>query len=148
MPTAILFALRAGLNDYQDKLEPGRLYSDDGGCAIGVMLRTIFPGAFCQPGPIFWLRRKLRPSVKDDFSALAREEIRLHHIEIIFDRSVADIEKANPNLTEREAASWVGRWIVLAIDRELGQRRRITPCSPETLDRRLPEARLVGSAAS
>lgn len=147
LPTAILFALRAGLCDYQDKLEPGRLYTDDGGCAVGVMLRTIFPGAFCQPGVVFWLRRHLRPSVKDDFTALAREEVRLHHIEIIFDRSVAEIEAANPDLDSAAAASWVGRWMVAAIEEELATRRRIAPPLPKTLDRRPPEARLAGALA-
>lgn len=128
LPTAILFALRSGLEEYATSLTPGRLYTRSGGCAVGVMLRRIFPGAFCQSAPTFWLRSKLRRSIRDDFSALAREEVRLSHIEIIFDNSVRDL--TNRFTFEKGAASEVvGRWIVSEINSELARRFASTPAS-------------------
>jgi hypothetical protein len=44
LPDLPLDAMRRGLDRHDGRLRPGKLFSDEGACAVGAMLRELFPG--------------------------------------------------------------------------------------------------------
>ena len=128
LPSPFLFALRKAIEDNQDDLAPGALYRQQGGCVVGVMLQTIFPSSFDQPSIVWLLRRLKRRSIYDDFTGLAREEIRLGHLEMIFDNATQDACRAG--LNQKEAAKQVGLQFLSEINHELIRRSLVKSRAP------------------
>ena len=123
LPDAVLDAMRRGLDRHDGRLHPGKLFSDDGGCAVGVMLRELFPGYQVERGLIGRLRPRAE-SILDEHPRLARSLPRLAHIEIWFDTTIEVCRERDPHRTVAEWAQAVGRWCAGCLHAELERRRR------------------------
>lgn len=120
LPEPILEALVYGL-DSAEELVPGRLYATgNGGCAVGVILRTIFPREDGRAGSAWsrWRRRTLRQTHPN----LAREYPHLAALEMVFDRTIEIAERLYPGYSQRELALACGRWMAAEAATELGFR--------------------------
>jgi hypothetical protein len=123
LPDVMLDAMRRGLDRHDGRLQPGRLFSDEGGCAVGVMLRELFPGHRFDRRMIKRLRRR-DESVVDECPQLARSLPRLVHIELCFDVTVRTCREHDPSHSVAEWAQAVGRWFAGCLHAELDRRSR------------------------
>lgn len=125
LPFPLLQALSYALDEHADELSPGSLYnSKGGGCAIGVMLREMFPAAFPTSRFSWWRRRISNRSVYDDFEQFAREFPRLFHIELVFDRTICLTRERHPELDQDLVSRATGQWLAAECEAELDRRRR------------------------
>ena len=140
LPDAVLDAMRRGLDRHDGRLRPGRLFSKGGGCAVGVMLRELFPSYRADRGLIGRLRPRAK-SIVEEHPQLARSLPRLTHIELCFDVTTRICQEHDPS---RGAAAWaqaVGRWFAGCLYTELERRRRLgTTCGVPPIGRLLLEA--------
>lgn len=122
LPGSMLTAMVDGIEREQDRLVAGRLYSEGGGgCAVGAMLRVLFPGR--RPGRLsFWLQDRRIFGI-DAYPEMARAYPRLRHLELAFDTSVKQTHAERPGLTGAEAARAVGLWFSAEAQAELVRRR-------------------------
>jgi hypothetical protein len=123
LPDGVLAAMRRGLDRHDGRLYPGKLFSDEGGCAVGVMLRELFPGYRANRGLIGRLRRP-KDSIVDEHPQLARSLPRLVHIEIWFDATIEACRERDASRTVAEWAQAVGRWLAGCLYVELDRRTR------------------------
>ena len=128
LPDAALDAMRRGLDRHDGRLRPGRLFSADGGCAVGVMLRELFPGYEVERGLIGRLRPRAE-SIVDEHPQLAQSLPRLAHIEIWFDATIQICRNRDPSRTVADWAQAVGRWLAGCLYVELERRSRL-PAEP------------------
>jgi hypothetical protein len=124
LPDAGLDAMRRGLDRNDGRLQPGRLFSDKGDCAVGVMLRELVPGYRVDRGPLARLRSRKR-SVTDVHPGLARSLPRLVHIELCFDITIRACRERDPSHTVAEWAQAVGRWFAGCLHVELERRSHL-----------------------
>ena len=116
LPDAVLDAMRRGLDRHDGRLLPGRLFSDEGSCAVGVMLLELFPG----------YRSKGRAeSILDEQPRLAQSLPRLAHLEIWFDATIQICRNGDPSRSVADWAQVVGRWLAGCLYVELDHRRRV-----------------------
>jgi hypothetical protein len=123
LPDKLLAALSRGLERSSDELVAGRLFRapSGGGCPVGVMLRELDPEAY-RGGPlVFWLRHGWRRRAAWYGDALGRNP-RLRHLEWSFDEAVKRTRELQPERSRRDAASAVGEWIRVEVERERGWR--------------------------
>jgi hypothetical protein len=121
LPDPVLDAMRRGLDRHDGRLRPGKLYTEEGGCAVGVMLRELFPSYRARRG----LLGRLRPrnqSIVDEHPQLARALPRLVHVEIWFDTTIQTCRERDPSRTVAEWAQAVGRWLAGCLYVELEHR--------------------------
>jgi hypothetical protein len=123
LPDAVLDAMCRGLDRHDGRLRPGKLFSGEGGCAVGVMLRELFPSYRANRGLIGRLRRRSE-SIVDEQPQLARSLPRLAHIEIWFDVTIRICQDGDPRHTVAEWAQAVGRWLAGCLYVELEHRSR------------------------
>jgi hypothetical protein len=117
LPDAVLDAMRRGLDRHDGRLRPGRLFSAQGDCAVGVMLRELFPGYRAD-------RRRRNRSVTDAHPQLARALPRLVHVELCFDVTIRTCREHDPTHTVADWAQAVGRWFAGCAYVELERRGR------------------------
>jgi len=101
LPDTVLDAMRRGLDRHDGRLGPGKLFSAEGGCAVGVMLRELSPGHRTARGLI----ARLRPpneSIVDEHPQLAQTFPRLVHVEIWFDATIQVCRERDPSRTVAE----------------------------------------------
>jgi hypothetical protein len=122
LPDDMLVALACGLRRHADELLPGRLYSAQGGCPVGVMLRQLDPEAYSGGRLRFALRHGWRRRAGWYGGELARNP-RLRHLEWSFDEAVERTRELDPALSRRQAAAVVGAWIRADAEAELDWRR-------------------------
>ncbi len=133
LPDEVLDAMRRGLDRHDGRLYPGKLFSAEGGCAVGVMLRELFPGYRVRRGLIGRLRRP-NESIVDEHPQLARSLPRLMHIELWFDTTIEICRERDAGRTVAEWAQAVGRWLAGCLYVELDRRSRFVaeqPAAPE-----------------
>jgi hypothetical protein len=123
LPEAALDAMRRGLDRHDGRLRPGKLFSDEGVCAVGAMMRELFPGHRVDRGLIGRLRPRQK-SVVQVYPQLARSLPRLAHVEICFDNTVRICREHDPSRSVAEWAQAVGRWFAGCLHVELEHRRR------------------------
>lgn len=121
LPDAVLDAMRRGLDRHDGRLQPGKLFSKEGGCAVGVMLRELFPSHRADRGLLDRLRPP-RESIVDEHPRLARSLPRLPHIEIWFDATIRICREHDPSRSVAEWAQAVGRWCAGCLYVELEHR--------------------------
>jgi hypothetical protein len=124
LPDATLDAMRRGLDRHDGRLRPGSLFSAQGDCAVGVMLREMYPGYRVDRGPIARLWRRRR-SLVDEHPQLARALPRLVHIELCFDIAIRACREHDPSRTVADWAQAVGRWLAGCLYVELERRGRL-----------------------
>jgi hypothetical protein len=129
LPDVVLDAMRRGLDRHDGRLRPGRLFSGQGGCAVGVMLDELFPGYGARRGPIARLRPR-KKSVVDEHPQLALALPRLVHIELWFDIAIRTCRERDPSHTVADWAQAVGRWLAGCLHVELDRRSRLAADSP------------------
>jgi hypothetical protein len=145
LPDAVLDAMRRGLDRHDGRLRPGKLFSAEGGCAVGVMLTELFPGYRVDRGLIGRLRRPAE-SIVDEHPQLARSLPRLVHIEMWFDATIRTCREQDPARTIAEWAQAVGRWLAGCLYVELERRGRRSHTPPAVALR--PTARLMSHSPS
>lgn len=123
---AILDALVSALVKHADNLAPGRLYGRGGaGCAVGVMLRELFP-ATCGPGrwnP--WQRARRNRTVRQQIGdRLGADTVRLEHIEHCFDAACDAIARRRLRMSAAASARRVGLWMACGLADERARRDR------------------------
>jgi hypothetical protein len=118
LPEAVLDAMRRGLDRHDGRLRPGSLFSAQGDCAVGVMLRELFPGYRAD-------RRRRSRSVTDAHPQLARALPRLVHLELCFDVTVRTCHEHDPSRSVADWAQAVGRWFAGCLHVELERRGRM-----------------------
>jgi hypothetical protein len=123
LPDAALDAMRRGLDRHDGRLRPGKLFSAEGGCAVGVMLRELFPSHRVDRGLLGWLRPP-KDSIVDEHPQLARSLPRLVHIEIWFDATIQICRERDPSHSVAAWAQAVGRWFAGCLHAELDHRGR------------------------
>lgn len=122
----VLEALGAALARHADDLVPGRLYTRDGGCAVGVMLRDMFP-ATCGAAAPAWSRARRRYTVRQETGDLfGADTIRLEHVECCFDKTCRAVRRHNRRMRRGEAARLVGLWMACVLADERWARTRTT----------------------
>ena len=137
-----LAALVRGVDRSCDRLAAGRLFRGSrGGCAVGVMLRELEPDVYAVSGPRFWLLHSWRRRVRW-YAGLAKQNPRFQHLEWTFDRAAKALwSGGRAGLSQREAASAIGRWFRDEAVAELEWRR--LAASPT-----LPAEPVAGRAAA
>jgi hypothetical protein len=123
LPDAALDAMRRGLDRHDGRLLPGKLFSAEGGCAVGVMLRELFPCYQVERGLIGRLRPR-KDSIVDEHPQLAQSLPRLAHMEIWFDATIQICRNRDPSRTVADWAQAVGRWLAGCLYVELERRGR------------------------
>ena len=121
LPNEVLDAMRRGLDRHDGRLRPGKLFSAEGGCAVGVMLRELYPRYRAERGLIGRLRPP-KQSIVDEHPQLAQSLPRLVHVEIWFDFTVQACRERDPSRTVAEWAQAVGRWCAGCLYVELERR--------------------------
>jgi hypothetical protein len=121
LPDEVLEAMRRGLDRHDGRLRPGKLFSAEGGCAVGVMLRELFPGYQADRGLIGRLRPP-KESIVDEHPQLAQSFPRLVHIEIWFDATIQVCRERDPSRSVADWAQAVGRWCAGCLYVELERR--------------------------
>jgi hypothetical protein len=112
LPPAHLAALIHGLTRDGDRLVAGRLFGSPsgGGCAVGVMLRSLDDERFTGSGLRFLLAHRWRRTVRSYHGELGASP-RLRHLEWVFDAAVDRVRELHPD-ARREATRVVGRWLL------------------------------------
>jgi hypothetical protein len=119
LPDEMLRALARGLELHADDLAPGRLFrGGGGGCAVGVMLRALYPEAYARGGLRFVLRHGWRRRAASYGGELARNP-RIRHLEMSFDKAVNQMRALQRGTSKREAARAVGAWLLADTRAEL-----------------------------
>jgi hypothetical protein len=127
LPIGLLQPLLRGVRRHADSLVPGSLYTGDGGCAVGMMLRELAPQR----------RRRRNRTIWDEWPELVQAHPRLAHIEVVFDRTCKALY-ARGELSEEQTARNVGLWMAAEIQAEINLRH---------LEDHLPEGRAAARAA-
>jgi hypothetical protein len=123
LPDPILEALVDGL-DRADQLVPGQLYADgSGGCAVGVIMRAIFPAEASRR--VRWWNRRRHVSLYRSHPQLAREFPHLVTLESVFDRTIELAQQLYPELSQAELGAVCGRWMAAEAATELGFRHLV-----------------------
>jgi hypothetical protein len=124
LPDEALDALVRGVDRSGDRLAAGRLFRGSrGGCAVGVMLRELEPEVYAVSGPRFWLLHSWRRRVRW-YAGMAKRNPRFQHLEWTFDRAAKALwNGGRSGLSQREAASAIGRWFRHEAVAELEWRR-------------------------
>jgi hypothetical protein len=123
LPDEALAALVRGVERSGDRLAAGRLFRGSrGGCAVGVMLRELEPDVYAVSGPRFWLLHSWRRRVRW-YAGLAKQNPRFQHLEWTFDRAAKALWSGGSGLSQRKAASAIGRWFREEAAAELEWRR-------------------------
>lgn len=128
LPVKLLDPLVQGLRRHSDSLMPGHLVTHDGGgCAVGLMLREIAQspewqreGGHAPPVPVrraFWRDA----SIYDTWPEIAASYPRLHHIEIVFDVTCAELGSLGV-IAERDIPRTVGLWMAAETQAEINMR--------------------------
>jgi hypothetical protein len=119
LPDTLLRAMVGGLRAHADDLAPGVLFrgTSSGGCAVGITLRELAPGAFEFGRIRFWLWQRWRRGIERD---VARRYPRLKHLQWYFDEAVGQLERAGD---DPQPARAVGLWLASSAEGELGARR-------------------------
>jgi hypothetical protein len=115
LPVGLLAPLLRGVRRHADLLVPGSLYSDEGACAVGLMLDEL-------RGP----RRRGRfrwssPTIHEEEPEMARDYPRLAHIEFIFDRTCKELQH-RLGLAPDEAGHTTGLWMAAEVQAEINLR--------------------------
>jgi hypothetical protein len=121
----LLIYLVRGLEAHRHELVAGRLYRspNGGGCAVGVLLRELYPAAYKRGALRFWLKHGWRREISWD-SELGRQGARLRRLEWTFDRAVKQTRQLRHQLSRRQAAATVGIWFADMARAELSRRRQ------------------------
>jgi hypothetical protein len=131
LPDAAIDAMRRGLDRSDVRLRPGRLFSDHGDCAVGVMLRELFPAYRRDRGLIGRLSPRYQ-SVLRAHPQLARALPRLGHIELWFDNTIRVCRELDPSHSVADWSQAVGRWLAGCLYVELERRSRAGAALPWT----------------
>jgi hypothetical protein len=115
LPVGLLAALLRGVRRHADMLVPGSLYSDEGACAVGLMLDELRGRR---------RRRRFRwtsPTIHEEEPEIARDYPRLAHIEFIFDRTCKELQ-ARLGLGPYAAGHTTGLWMAAEVQAEINLR--------------------------
>jgi hypothetical protein len=123
LPDELLTALHRSLDRHDLRLNPGRLYHGPAACAMGMMLRDMFPAAHTERGLHRWWKSVTQVSVYDSHRNLAKMFPRLAHIEYVFDSTIARVNGQGVASTTQWATT-VGHWIADCVAAELERRQR------------------------
>ena len=115
LPEPVLKPLARGLAD-AERLDAGSLFTDGGGCAVGVFVRTLFPDYRPRSGILFRRRQRSLAQVN---TRLVRELPHLLALEQVFDRTVRLAESRGVS----DPAAATGAWIGAEISAELELRQ-------------------------
>jgi len=112
LPVGLLAPLLRGVRRHADSLVPGSLYSDQGRCAVGMMLDELRPRRrFGRP----------KPTIRQEAPAIARAHPQLPFIEDLFDSTCRRLGH-RLRLAPSEVAATVGLWIAAEVQAEINLR--------------------------
>lgn len=115
LPVGLLAPLLRGVRRHADRLMPGSLYSEDGGCPVGMMLDELRGGR-----PRWRFRRRL-PTIRQEDPALARDYPCIADIEDFFDSTCKRLG-SRLGVQPGEAAPTVGLWMAAEVHAEINLR--------------------------
>ena len=115
LPVELLAPLLRGVRRHADRLVPGSLYSDDGGCAVGMMLDEL-------RGPRARRRfRRPKPTIRQEAPDIARAHPPMAHIEYIFDSTCKRLGH-RLGVQPADVAATVGLWMAAEVQAEINLR--------------------------
>lgn len=127
LPVTLLEPLLTGLRQHSDSLMPGHLVTyDGGGCAVGLMLREIAQTPEWQAEGLAPPAKRRRfawrdASIYDSWPEIAASHPRLHHLEIVFDVTCAQLRE-RAAMAEEDIPRTVGLWMAAETQSEINMR--------------------------
>jgi hypothetical protein len=115
LPVELLAPLLRGVRRHADLLAPGSLYSEHGGCPVGMMLDELRGG---RPRRRF---RRRKPTIRQEEPDIARAHPRVAHIEYIFDSTCKRLGW-RLRLEPCAVAPTVGLWMAAEVHAEINLR--------------------------
>jgi hypothetical protein len=115
LPVGLLAPLLRGVRRHADMLVPGSLYSDEGACAVGLMLDELRGGR--RRGRFRWSS----PTIHEEEPEIARAYPRLGHVEFIFDRTCKEVQQ-RLGLGPDQAGHTTGLWMAAEVQAEINLR--------------------------
>ena len=115
LPVDLLAPLLRGVRRHADLLVPGSLYSDDGGCPVGMMLDEL------RGRRPRWRFRRRNATIRQQEPDIARAHPRIAHIEYIFDSTCKKLGR-RLGAQACEVAPTVGLWMAAEVQAEINLR--------------------------
>ena len=115
LPVGLLAPLLRGVRRHADMLVPGSLYSDEGACAVGLMLDELRGKR--RRGRFRWTS----PTIHEEEPEIARDYPRLGHVEFIFDRTCKEVQQ-RLGVARAEAGHTTGLWMAAELQAEINLR--------------------------